>query len=70
MISRCGGSAIDHLTGDGGLKPTLAQRRNSLAHGDPFEGTPVSGLLELVRDLINYAYRAYTAEADGFSPAS
>ncbi|MFT9001088.1 MAG: hypothetical protein ABF976_15380 [Acetobacter syzygii] len=34
---------------------TLAERRNALAHGDPFDGFPTSGLLGLVRDLINYA---------------
>jgi hypothetical protein len=28
-----------------------------MAHGDPFDGLPVGGLLELVRDLIGYAYR-------------
>ena len=36
---------------------TLVGIRNSLAHGDPFDGLPWSGLLELVCDLINYAYR-------------
>ncbi len=34
----------------------------TLAHGDPFEGLPTGGLLELVRDLINFAYRHYIAE--------
>jgi len=34
------------------------------AHGDPLEGLPGGGLLELVRDLIEYAYRDYLAEAD------
>jgi hypothetical protein len=33
-----------------------------LAHGDPFDGLPTGGLLELVRDLINFAYRHYIAE--------
>lgn len=36
---------------------TLASIRNRLAHGDPFDGLPWNGLLELVRDLIEYAYR-------------
>jgi len=49
------------LTGE--TRPTLAERRNGLAHGDPFDASPVAGLLELVRDLINYAYRGYLAEA-------
>lgn len=43
-------------------RPTLAEIRNSLAHGDPFDGLPWSGLLELVRDLIEYAYRSYLQE--------
>ena len=62
MVVRCGGTAIGQLTGD--MHPTLAERRNALAHGDPFEGLPAAGLLELVRDLINYAYRDYIAEGD------
>jgi hypothetical protein len=61
MVKRCGGTAIGQLVGD--VQPTLAERRNTLAHGDPFDGISTSGLLELVRDLINYAYRDYIAEA-------
>lgn len=61
MVVRCSGTAIGQLTGT--THPTLAERRNSLAHGDPFEGWPTGGLLELVRDLINFAYRGYIAEA-------
>jgi hypothetical protein len=61
MVVRCGGSAIGQLTGE--TDPTLAERRNLLAHGDPFDGLPTGGLLELARDLINYAYRGYIAEA-------
>lgn len=61
MVMRCGGTAIGQLTGE--TLPTLAQRRNTLAHGDPFERLPTGGLLELVRDLINFAYRDYIAEA-------
>jgi len=60
MIVRCGGTAIGQLTG--ATRPTLDERRNSLAHGDPFDGLPTSGLVELVRDLIHYAYRDYLAE--------
>jgi hypothetical protein len=60
MVARCGGTALGQLTGD--THPTLAERRNSLAHGDPFDGLPTGGLLELVRDLINFAYRHYVAE--------
>ena len=54
-------NTIGQLTGE--TSPTLAERRNTLAHGDPFEGLPTSGLLELLRDLINFAYRDYIAEA-------
>ena len=46
---------VSRLTGD--AKPSLAEIRNSLAHGDAFDALPWSGLLELVRDLIDYAYR-------------
>ncbi|HNB26898.1 MAG TPA: hypothetical protein PLR41_08080 [Alphaproteobacteria bacterium] len=52
---RCGAPAIGQLTG--ATRPTLAERRNALAHGDAFDELPVSGLLELVRDLVDYAYR-------------
>jgi hypothetical protein len=55
MVQRSGGTAIGFVTGES--KPSLAQRRNLLAHGDPFDGFPCGGLLELVRDLIVYAYR-------------
>lgn len=61
MVVRCGGTALGQLTGE--THPTLAERRNALAHGDPFDGLPTGGLLELVRDLINFAYRHYIAEA-------
>jgi len=61
MVTRCGGTVVGQLTGE--TRPTLAERRNALAHGDPFEGLPTGGLLELVRDLINFAYRDYIAEA-------
>lgn len=61
VMDRYGGKAIGQLTGD--TRPTLAERRNKLAHGDPFDGPPTGGLLELVRDLINFAYRDYIAEA-------
>lgn len=70
MVMRCGGTVVGQLTGE--TRPTLAERRNTLAHGDPFEGLPTGGLLELVRDLINFAYRQYIAEAAtlGAPPAS
>ena len=61
MTVRTGGTAIGFVTVD--AKPSLSQRRNGMAHGDPFDGLPVGGLLELVRDLINYAYRDFIANA-------
>ena len=61
MVVRCNG-ALGQRTGE--THPTLVQRRNNLAHGAPFEGWPTAGLLELVRDLINFAYRGYIAEAE------
>ncbi|MGZ0018403.1 hypothetical protein [Nitrosomonas sp. wSCUT-2] len=36
---------------------TLVSFRNSLAHGDPFDGLPIGSLLEIIRDLIEYMYR-------------
>lgn len=61
MVVRTGGTAVGFVIGTS--KPSLSQRRNSMAHGDPFDGLPVGGLLELVRDLINYAYRDFIANA-------
>jgi hypothetical protein len=57
MNMRCGSPSkvIDRLTGE--AKPSLSDLRNDSAHGAPFDGFPQSGLLELVRDLIDYAYR-------------
>ncbi|SAL09846.1 hypothetical protein AWB64_00207 [Caballeronia sordidicola] len=60
MVARCGGNAIGQLIGT--HRPTLAQRRNAMAHGDPFDGFPVGGLLELVRDLITFAFRNFSVE--------
>lgn len=66
MIARNGGTVIDRLrldrNGDPPVaKPTLSQIRNDLAHGYPFDGFPRSDILELVRDLIQYAYRDFGA---------
>ena len=56
MNQRCqGGEVIGLLTGD--RSPSLAGIRNEGAHGNPFDGLLQSGLIELVRDLIEYAYR-------------
>ncbi|SDR63342.1 hypothetical protein SAMN05519103_08511 [Rhizobiales bacterium GAS113] len=57
MYQRCGPTTkvIGPLTGE--TRPSLTDIRNDLAHGAPFGGFPWAGLLELVRDLIDYAYR-------------
>jgi hypothetical protein len=60
IVVRWGGSAVGQLIGD--VHQTLTERRNALAHGDAFYGMPTGGF-ELVRDLLNYAYRDYIAEA-------
>lgn len=59
MNRRCGpqSKVIDLITGD--RRPSLNDIRNDLAHGAPFGGFPWAGLLELVRDLIDYACRAH-----------
>jgi hypothetical protein len=59
MVKRSGGSAMGFIMGKN--EPSLAQRRNLLAHGDPFDAHPCGGLLELVRDLIAYVYREMIA---------
>lgn len=68
MIARNGGTVVDRLRldRDGAppvARPTLSQIRNDLAHGYPFDGFPRSDILELVRDLIQYAYRDFVAFA-------
>jgi hypothetical protein len=61
MNQRCmGGAVIDLLTGK--RDPSLAGIRNEAAHGYPFDGFAWAGLLELVRDLIEYAYRDFAPE--------
>lgn len=62
VIARCGGSAVGQLTG--AVRPRLSDLRNEMAHGDPFEGPPTGGLLEVVRDVIVYAYRDFPALED------
>jgi hypothetical protein len=61
MNQRCrGGTMVGLLTDE--RTPSLADIRNESSHGHPFDGFPQSGLIELVRDLIEYAYR------DSFPP--
>jgi hypothetical protein len=68
MVRRCGGNVVSHLTRPtGNANPILSDNRNSclsdirnsLAHGDPFDACLWSGLFELIRDLIDYAYRDF-----------
>lgn len=61
MNQRCGGgSVVPLLTGD--RKPSLAEIRNAAAHGDPFDGFLWAGMLELIRDLIEHAYRDFAPD--------
>jgi len=55
LVRRTGGSVVGRLTAES--VPTLADIRNVRAHGNPFGSGFEAGLLELVRDLIAYAYR-------------
>jgi hypothetical protein len=73
MLQRCGGgTVVGCLTGE--CKPTLADRRNGLAHGDPGgmsgAGSYCAGLFELVRDLIDYAYRDFDLHLNSASESS
>jgi hypothetical protein len=54
-VRKYGGSVMRLLTDE--TDPNLADMRNVRAHGNPFGSGYQSGLLELVRDLIEYAYR-------------
>jgi hypothetical protein len=60
LVQETGGSVVGRLTGETG--PGLADMRNVRAHGNPFGSGFEAGLLELVRDLIAYAYRDATNE--------
>lgn len=73
FVKRYGGSIISNLyetdaartarkATQSPAQTTLAGIRNRLAHGDPFDGLPWSGLLELIRDLIEFAYRDMIAD--------
>lgn len=59
FIKRVGGSVIPQLAGT--VTPSSADIRNAVARGSPFQLLPWPGLLELIRDLIAYAYRAKIA---------
>ena len=63
LSQRTGGPVVSLLTGEDGYGQRLSKIRNGLAHGDPFDTLPWGGLLELVCNLIEYAYRNMIAEA-------
>ena len=54
-VRKYGGGVLRLL--DGEANPSLADMRNVRAHGNPFGSGYQSGLLEVARDLIEYAYR-------------
>lgn len=68
LARNCGVNILPLLTGEirvinGGkekivrFEPSLADMRNGRAHGNPFESALTAGLIELVRDLMEFAYR-------------
>lgn len=57
FVQKYGGGVIALLVQNNPTRPSLPDIRNRLAHGEPLEPGPTSGLLELTRDLIDYAYR-------------
>ncbi len=65
---RCGAPSkvIDRLTGE--ARPSLSDLRNESAHGAPIDGFPQAGLLELILDLIDYAYRNFDGGQDRQTP--
>ncbi len=60
-VRKYGGDIMSRLTGE--ADPTLGETRNARAHGNPFASGYQSGLLEVVRDLIEYAYRGRIGDA-------
>ena len=62
-VRKYGGSIMRLLTGE--ADPSLAGMRNVRMHGNPFGSGYTSGLLELVHDLIEYAYRDRIRETAG-----
>ena len=55
FVRKYGGSIMRRLTGEVG--PSFAELRNIRAHGNPFGSGYLPGFPEVVRDLIEYAYR-------------
>jgi hypothetical protein len=63
-VRKYGGSVIRLLTSK--ADPSLADMRNVRMHGNPFGSGYRSGLLEVVHDLIEYAYRDRIEEMHRF----
>jgi hypothetical protein len=62
-VQKYGGSVMRLLTEE--ADPKLAEMRNVRMHGNPFGSGYQSGLVEVVRDLIEYAYRDRIRAAAG-----
>jgi hypothetical protein len=60
-------NVVGLLTGEAG--PSLTDLRNDLVHGAPSDGFASAGVLEIARDLIDYAYRDRVPNP-GFKPQS
>lgn len=54
VCRRSGGDLVSDLKSK---NPSASFLRNRHAHADPFNTAPYSGVLEVVRDLIEFAYR-------------
>lgn len=69
-VRKYGGSILRLLNGE--TNPGLADMRNVRAHGNPFGSGYQSGLLEVVHDLLEYAYRSSIsqAQAAAIAPSS
>lgn len=57
-----GNTAVDRLRNyklkdPKAARPSIAELRNRVSHGDPRATSPYAGSLQLVRDIIHYAYR-------------
>lgn len=63
LVRRSGGTVQQLLMGD--RDPSLSDMRNNRAHGNPFGSGLEAGLLELIRDLTDYAYRDMIVQRGG-----
>ncbi len=66
-VREYGGSVVGRLRLKDPQRPTFADMRNDAAHGNPFDGWPHCGLIEVTRDLIDYACRSeFQSQRDSF----